>query len=415
MHFRLSTAVLIVALWATAAQAVPPLQLFIDLTAPGATLRLMPGEYTGPAVVNKPMGIDGLGTATINGGGTGTILTIKSDGVTVRNCHLLNSGNSHDKVDAAILVNADEVLIENNTIDDVLFGVHISAGDRNIVRGNTISSRPVGMALRGEGIRLWYSRENLIEDNVLTGVRDMVLTNSPNNIIAGNRITDSRMGMELIYSGGTEVANNHLSHNEHGIVGIYSDELQIHHNRIEHQGHLQGSAIAVKGSSAIVIEANEILDCAVGLTANSPTFPENILFVRNNTFAYNNVALYFYGDKGGHIIHDNVFKGNFLQVAVTGPTSALDNDWRGNIWQDYRGFDRNRDGFGDTPHAVYLYSERIWIDRPMAKFFRGAPVLEALDFAERLAPFADPWLILKDPSPRMPNATAPPHRPGSQP
>ncbi len=388
----------------TGAMSAPPLQLFIDLTAPGATLRLMPGRYTGPAIVTKPMVIDGLNEAVIDGGGNGTILTIKADGVTVRNCHLLNSGNSHDQVDAAVLIEADNALIENNLIDHVLFGVHISAGNSNTVRGNTISSRPVGLALRGEGIRLWYSRNNLIQDNTLTGVRDLVLTNSPANIIRGNRITDSRMGMELIYSPGTEIDHNHISGNEHGIVGIYSDNLLIHHNRIEHQGHLQGSGIAVKGSSGIVIEANGILDCAVGLTANSPTFPENILFVRNNTFAYNNVALYFYGEKGGHIVHDNIFAGNFLQVAVTGPTSALDNDWRGNTWQDYRGFDRDGDGTGDTQHSVYLYSERIWIDRPMAKFFRGAPVLEALDFAERLAPFSKPWLILKDPEPRMPNS-----------
>ena len=43
----------------------------------------------------------------------------------------------------------------------------------------------------------------------------------------------------------------------------------------------------------------------------------------------------------------------------------------------------------------------IWIETPAAKFFRNSPVLELLDFLERLAPFTAPALILRDPAPRM--------------
>jgi hypothetical protein len=42
---------------------------------------------------------------------------------------------------------------------------------------------------------------------------------------------------------------------------------------------------------------------------------------------------------------------------------------------------------GDTPHEVYLFADRIWMETPMATFFRNSPVLEMLDFLERLAPF----------------------------
>jgi nitrous oxidase accessory protein len=37
----------------------------------------------------------------------------------------------------------------------------------------------------------------------------------------------------------------------------------------------------------------------------------------------------------------------------------------------------------------------------MAKFFRNSPVMELLDFLERLAPFSTPSLILRDERPRM--------------
>ncbi len=406
MKFRRVHLVLVVLiatmLMVTNTTAGTALQLLVDLTPNGHTLRPAPGEYTGPIVINKPIVFDGGGKVTINGQGEGSVLTIAADGVVVRNLRLTGSGRSHDQVDCGVLIQADDVLFENNTLDNVLFGVHISQGNGNIIRHNTISSlidrEPT---LRGESVRLWYSTENLIEDNNIYMVRDMVLTNSPFNRIVGNRITYGRMGMELIFSTAVEISGNILRHNEHGIVGVYSDSLYIHHNRIEHQDKLSGSAIAVKGSSQTRIEYNEILDCAVGLTANSPTFPENILYIRGNKFAYNDVAMFFYGDKGGHIIHDNDFDGNFQQISVTGPTSALSNDWSGNYWQDYVGFDLDGDGFGDKPYKVFLFSDRIWMDRSMTKFFRGSPALEVIDFVERLVPFSEPVMIFEDPLPRV--------------
>jgi nitrous oxidase accessory protein len=38
---------------------------------------------------------------------------------------------------------------------------------------------------------------------------------------------------------------------------------------------------------------------------------------------------------------------------------------------------------------------------PMASFFRASPVLELLNFLERLAPFSQPELILRDNKPRF--------------
>ncbi len=394
--------VAILALAATTAGAVTSLQGYIDLTPAGKTLDLKPGTYTGPVRITRPIIIDGHGKATLNGRGRGTIMTISCEGVEVRGLRLTASGRSHDQVDSGVLIEADHTVFEDNTIDNCLFGVHVSQSNHNVIRGNMISSLiDREIVLRGEGIRLWYSRYNLVQDNTLFMIRDMVLASSPYNKVLGNKISGGRMGMELVYSTGTEIANNILTENEHGIVGIYSDSLYIHHNQIAHQDKLSGSALAVKGSSQTRIEYNEILDCAVGLTANSPIFPENILYLKGNIFAYNSIAMFFYGDRGGHIIHGNHFQGNFQQVAVTAPSSAIDNDWEGNYWQDYVGFDRDGDGVGDKPYNIYLYSDRIWMDRSMAKFFRGSPNLTLIDFVERLVPFSQPDIILQDPKPMM--------------
>ena len=209
------------------------------------------------------------------------------------------------------------------------------------------------------------------------------------------------MGMELVFSPGNEIVGNSISWNRTGIVGIYSDDLLISANRFAHMREITGAALAIKESSQVKIMGNEILHCAIGLTVNSPVHPENILYLEDNHIAYNDVALYFYGEKGGHVIHGNRFDSNLLTVAVSASTSALANDWKGNHWGDYEGFDRNFDGIGDTPHDVYLYSDRIWMERPMIRFFRASPVLELIDFAERLTSFSKPDLIFRDPAPLM--------------
>jgi nitrous oxidase accessory protein len=50
-------------------------------------------------------------------------------------------------------------------------------------------------------------------------------------------------------------------------------------------------------------------------------------------------------------------------------------------------------------YEFYAYADQIWMDVPMAQFFKASPMLESLDFLERLAPFSSPQLVLRDESP----------------
>jgi nitrous oxidase accessory protein len=101
------------------------------------------------------------------------------------------------------------------------------------------------------------------------------------------------------------------------------------------------------------------------------------------------------------VVTDNIFEGNLTHVVQAGRGKSGLNHWRGNYWDDYQGFDRNGDGVGDTPYDLYAYADQIWIEMPPARFFKNAPVMELLDFLERLAPFSSPELTLKDEQPRF--------------
>ena len=384
-----------------AAQAAPPLQPLIDATPAGGVLRPAPGRYAGPATVAKPMTLDGGGKAILEGGGRGTVLRLAASGAVVRGLRLTGSGDSHDGIDAGLLIEGDDNLVENNALDDVLFGIHLRQGNRNRILNNRITGRPAPRGARGDGLRLWNSRWNRIEGNAFARVRDLTFANSPDNRILGNTLTDGRYGMHFVFSPRALVENNRLSDTDTGIAVLYSPDLVLRGNTVAHALDGGGAGIAIKDSGSALVEGNEILHCAAGLSANAPLNTEAVLTVRGNRFAHNVVGLYFYGEKGGHRIEANRFENNLTQVAVSAAGVGEANLWRGNAWSDYQGFDRDGNGVGDTPHEVWLYSDRIWMETPRAKFFANSPALELLDLLERLAPFASPALILRDPAPRM--------------
>lgn len=384
-----------------AALAQPSVQALVDATPPGGTLHLPPGTYAGPVTISKPIVLEGGGKAAIDGGGKRTVLWLNTGNAVVRGLLIHNTGNSHDQLDAGIAVQGDNNRIEGNVIENALFGIVLKQSKRNVLRRNRIRSKPAELAMRGEAIRLWNSMDNRIEDNDIAFARDVTFMNSPHNRISGNSIRESRYGMHFIFSPFSQVERNHLEHNATGIVVLNSDSMTIRKNTILHSNGASGAGVAIKKSTEILAEGNQIVHCAVGVMSDSPVGDVNKVVFRKNRIAHNTTGIQLYGEKGGHTFENNSFEKNIVQVMIYGSGEAEANHWQGNYWDDYQGFDLNHDGIGDTPHELYAYADRIWMATPAARFFRDSPALELLDFLERLAPFSSPELILRDSSPRF--------------
>ncbi|THF61050.1 nitrous oxide reductase family maturation protein NosD [Pseudothauera rhizosphaerae] len=387
---------------AGAALAAQPLQAWIDAAPAGGVLRLLPGIYDGPATITKPLTLEGNGEVVIDGGGRGTVLTVRADGVTLRGLILRGSGDSHDALDGGVMAEGRALLIEDNVLEDVLFGITLHDVHGSTVRGNRIRSRGDDPAYRGDGLRLWYSTRNRIEGNDIAQVRDVTVTNSPRNRFVGNAVRESRRALNFLFSHRSVVENNVFEHNAAGVVALNSDGMLVRGNRIMHARDVSGACIALKEISAALVQDNEIVHCAHGIMADSPTDPINRVVFAGNLIAHNVTGVHFYGVRGGHIAMDNTFRGNLWPVTIVGDGDPLNDTWWGNAWDDYEGFDLDGDGRGDRPHEIYAYADRIWLETPDTTFFRNSPVLELLDFLERLAPFAAPALILRDTAPRMP-------------
>ncbi len=393
----------LLAWWSAAAcAALPSFQALVDAADPSQPLLPAAGVYAGPVFIDKPLTIDGRGEVTIDAGGKGSVVVLDTDGATLKGLHLTNSGESHNDVDAGVQVRGRFNVVKDNVIDNALFGVDLQQSDNNIVRRNRISSKPFELGLRGDAIRLWYSFNNKVTDNVISGSRDLVVWYSADNLIARNRSSGGRYSLHFMYSNGNEISDNHFVGNQVGIFVMYSRDMIFRNNFIAHAAGALGVGIGFKESSNLLLEGNRILYCGTGLYLDvSPYEPDTTNAFRNNVIGFNGVGVRFLSDWKGNRFEDNTFKGNLTQVAAGSGGTAARNVWEGNYWEDYQGFDNDADDVGDAPYELYAYADRVWMDVPSTQFFKGAPVLEMLDFLERLAPFSSPRLMLRDTKPRM--------------
>lgn len=384
------------------AAPLPSFQALVDATPEGGFLRPEPGRYAGPVVIRRAIAIDGRSRVTIDAGGSGTVVRIEASGVALRGLRLTGSGSNHDRVDAGIALVGSGNVIENNSIEDCLFGVDLAQSNENVVRGNRIHSKSRETAMRGDAIRLWYSFRNQILENDISDSRDVVVWYSSDNVISRNRVVRSRYALHTMYANKNLVEDNQFLENMTGIFLMYSDGVEIRRNRILGAQGATGVGVGFKESSSIVLEDNDIVYCATGVMLDlSPFEPDTVIRFDRNRFAYNGVGVLLHSDWQGSEFRDNQFVGNFTQVAVHGGGGATRNVWSQNYWDDYEGFDRDRDGRGDTPYELRAYADRIWMEVMQAAFFRASPLLEVIDFLDRLAPFSDPTLILRDEQPRF--------------
>lgn len=379
------------------------LQDAIDKAPSGSILKLPAGVYKGSIVINKPLTIIGKEDGVvIDGQGSGTVITTEGSYITLKNLKIIGSGERHDKVDGAIsMSNGSQCEISDCVIEDCLFGIDLKMMRSSIVSNNKITSKDLDLGLRGDGLRIWYSHDNIIKGNSLKKSRDMVIWYSHGNEIIQNRGEYCRYSLHFMYAGKNIVKDNHYQFNSVGIFFMYSKDTIASGNTVKSSLGATGMGIGLKDVSNITLEDNTVIYCAQGLYIDrSPLEPGTKNWIINNKVLYNAEALHFHSLSENNVIKENTIMGNIEDVVNDSRGSKTnENEIVGNYWDNYEGFDKNNDNIGDTSHRVYRYADQLWIYNPDVKFFYGSPVISMLNFLAKLAPFTKPLFLLEDEKP----------------
>lgn len=390
-----------------------PIQDVIDNAKEGSIIKLNAGVYEGNIVITKPISIIGVEEGVIlDGLDAGSVITVKSSYVTLKNLTITNSGDRSDLLDAGITIGGDtstgaisQCEISHCKITNSLLGINAEILNNSLITDNYISSKDFALGLRGDGIRLWYSNDNLVKKNHLYKSRDMVVWYSHGNTIEENLGEYGRYSLHFMYAGKNFVHNNEYRYNSVGIFFMYSNDTIATGNIVKSSIGAAGLGIGLKDASNFTIENNTFIYNAQGMYIDrSPFEPDTNNFIRNNKILYNAEAMHFHSLCENSIVTDNVILGNIEDV-VNDSRSEKDfnNEFARNYWDNYEGFDKDKNGVGDNSYKLYQYADKLWTYNPSVKFFYGSPVISLLNFLSKLAPFSEPLFLLEDKEPKFIN------------
>jgi nitrous oxidase accessory protein len=379
------------------------LQAEIDAASPGDALCLAAGVWPGPLRLARGVALFGPREAVIRSDGQGTTVRLEADGAALLGLTVDGSGARYDLLDAAVHVQARDARVEGVRVRNATYGILVERSERALVRGNEVTgdaSAPLG--LRGDGIRLWETRDSRVEDNLVRDSRDLVVWYSPRNRIARNRIERGRYGTHLMYSHQNRIERNLYLGNVTGVFLMYSREIEVSGNLIAGSGGAAGMGIGLKESGNVRVEGNLFLRDTIGAYIDaSPLWPEDRNRFEGNVFRLGEAGVVFHAGQERNAFLRNDFRDNAVPVRVEGRGDALGVEWRGNFFDDYAGYDLDGDGKGDLPYQRVSLSSSLTAGAPALAFFAGTPALAAVEAIGRIVPIFLPTPLLVDPEPRM--------------
>jgi nitrous oxidase accessory protein len=390
-----------------ASTAALPLQAQIDAAPRGGVVRVARGAYTGPIVIHGPLTVLAEPGATIDGGGTGSVVTIDGNDVVFRGFTVRNSGRTVTEEAAGITVSGNGHQIDGNRIEDVYFGIHIGAGSRAVVSHNTITPGVSHGARPGHGISVWNLTDSQLIGNRISEARDGIyLSFTDRNVVTDNVVTKSRYGLHSMYSHDVRFERNEMNGNLLGAALMMSDRLVLRENRIE--AHREGAAaygVLLKDIGDLVAEGNLILANRIGIFAEAvPTQPAGEAVLTGNVIAGNEVGLALQSN-AALTLTDNRIADNLTDVRPLGrelsPAMRWSRGTRGNSWSQYRGYDANRDGIGDVPYTVASGMDALVRRNPLVQAFLYTPAHLALEAGARMFPLYRQAPVLVDDHPLM--------------
>ena len=355
---------------------------------PGDHIVVRAGTYpTRDVVVDRRVTIAGEGWPVLDAGGEHQVLVILADSVTVTGLVFRNVATSFISDRAA--VRADGVTgcdVRDNRFERTFFGVYLARTRDCRVTGNVFRGAYASEATSGNAIHLWSTVGSVVERNEVTGHRDGVYLEFARHArVAGNESHDNfRYGLHFMFSDSCSYERNLFTKNGAGVAVMYTRAVVMSGNRFVDNWGPTSYGLLLKDINDSRVEGNAFRRNTVALHLEG----SNRVAVVGNEFEANGWAVRLLGNSDDDRLERNRFVANSFDLSTNAASATATLD--ANEWDAYRGYDLDRDGYGDVPfRPVRLFAVLVQDNEP-ALILLHSLFIDLLDVAERVLPVLTP-------------------------
>jgi nitrous oxidase accessory protein len=362
----------------------------------GDTLWIKKGTYKEyNLLVDKPLTIIGEDFPVIDGNEQGEVLRIVADSVIIDGLFIINVGTSYTSDHAAIrVVKSRDFVIQNVVLEQLFFGIFLEKAHHGKIDHNKIIGDAIDEYNSGNGIHLWYSKNILISNNIVQGVRDGIYLEFADSITVSKNVSrgNLRYGLHFMFSNNDVYSYNEFENNGAGVAVMFSKNIRMHNNLFKNNWGTASFGLLLKEINDLEIKDNVFANNTIAISVEGA----NRVNYLNNEFISNGWAIKVRG-----ACYTNLFKGNnFLNNSfdLSYNSRINDNRFEGNYWSKYSGYDLDKDGIGDVPYRPVKLFSYIVNRTPETIVLLRSLFIDIIDFSEKVSPvFTPDELIDKQP------------------
>ena len=374
------------------------IRLTILNSQPGDTVFVESGTFFENEIrVDKPLTIIGTKGTIIDAEEKSFIFEITADSVSILSLTLNNVGRSYTKDYAAIHASGiNNFLFENITFNNPFFAFHIEKSKNGIIRNNTIYGNAVVEYNSGNGIHLWHSSNIEVVNNNIYQMRDGIYFEFVKHCKVNGNISKNnvRYGLHFMFSNDDEYNDNIFENNGAGVAVMFSKRIYMRNNIFELNWGTASYGLLLKEINDAEITDNKFSKNTIGVNAEG----SNRVNFERNTFVNNGWAIRFLGACYANKLQHNNFMYNAFDIAYSGNING--NQFDGNYWSEYTGYDLNKDNIGDIPFRPVKLFSYVVSQTPETIVLLRSLFVDILNYSEKVSPIFTPD-NLKDNLPLM--------------